>query len=443
MNQTQSDIKPGSFRTYAWKQFRRNKPALVAFYILIFLLAIAIMAPILANDKPLYISYKGHSLFPALTFKKNYVLTNPDGNTEKIQIDIADWKHMDADKVIWAPVPYAAGKTDMLNAGYKGPHDEQLFTDNKGGVIPMPERFRHKLGTNSLGEDILAGLIHGTRISLTIGCISMTIAALIGLLLGALAGYYGDSRWHTRRGTFWMGIIGIIFAWFYGWQQRQFDLQDGLKTSGTAILLQLFISIVISIIVVSIFVFIGRLISKLPWLNKSVEVPVDSMISRSIEILHAMPTFVLILTVAAIARPSLINVMIIIGLTSWTGIARLTRAEFLRIREMEYVQAARALGLKDVQVILKHALPNGIAPALVSIAFGIASAILIESSLSFLGIGVPADIVTWGSLVNDGRQQYSAWWLVVFPGLAIFVTVTVYNLIGEGLRDALDPRQKK
>ncbi|HNW00275.1 MAG TPA: ABC transporter permease, partial [Chitinophagales bacterium] len=180
-----------------------------------------------------------------------------------------------------------------------------------------------------------------------------------------------------------------------------------------------------------------------PVLRTQVHIPVDNIVSRTIEILHAMPTFVLILTVAAIARPSLTNVMIIIGLTSWTGIARLVRAELLRIRGLEYIQAARSLGFGEWKIIFRHALPNAIAPALVSIAFGIASAILTESSLSFLGIGVPSDTVTWGSLVNDGRQQFNAWWLVVFPGVAIFMTVTMYNLIGEAMRDAFDPRQKK
>jgi peptide/nickel transport system permease protein len=135
--------------------------------------------------------------------------------------------------------------------------------------------------------------------------------------------------------------------------------------------------------------------------------------------------------------------MVIIGLTSWTEIARFTRAEFLKIRNLEYIQAGQALGYSEARIIFRHALPNGIAPALVAIAFGIASAILIESGLSFLGIGVPADVVTWGSLVNAGRENFQAWWLVVYPGLAIFITVTIYNLLGEGLRDALDPRLKK
>ena len=134
--------------------------------------------------------------------------------------------------------------------------------------------------------------------------------------------------------------------------------------------------------------------------------------------------------------------MIIIGITGWTRIARFTRAELLRIRSLEYDQAAQSLGFSNIRTIFKHALPNSLAPVFVSIAFGIASAILIEASLSFLGIGVPDDIVTWGALLNLGRQNLEAWWLIIYPGMAIFITITIYNMIAESLRDALDPRLK-
>jgi peptide/nickel transport system permease protein len=186
------------------------------------------------------------------------------------------------------------------------------------------------------------------------------------------------------------------------------------------------------------------MIGKISFLKTRVYIPVDSIISRIIEILISMPLLILIISISAIAKEkSMINLMVIIGLTTWTGIARLTRAEFLKISNLEYIQAAKSMGFKEFRIIFRHALPNGLAPALIAIAFGVASAILIESSLSFLGIGVPPTIVTWGSLLNSGWQQFSAWWLVIFPGLAIFITVTIYNLLGEGLRDALDPRLKR
>ncbi|HLG03672.1 MAG TPA: ABC transporter permease, partial [Bacteroidia bacterium] len=193
--------------------------------------------------------------------------------------------------------------------------------------------------------------------------------------------------------------------------------------------------------VIFAFAFLGKVLSRG---GKIVPVPVDSIISRGIEILNSIPTLILIISLAALVKEeSIIYVMVIIGLTSWTGIARFTRAEFLKIRQMDYIQAAESMGFSEKRIIFRHALINGMAPSLVSIAFGIAAAILIESSLSFLGIGVPKDMVTWGKLLYQGRERFEAWWMIIYPGLAIFITVTVYNLIGEGLRDALDPRLKK
>jgi peptide/nickel transport system permease protein len=157
----------------------------------------------------------------------------------------------------------------------------------------------------------------------------------------------------------------------------------------------------------------------------------------------SLPILLLIIIIAAFSKPSLTNVMIIIGLTSWTGIARLTRAEMLRVREMEYIQAARALGFSSWRIMFRHALPNAVAPALIAVSVGVANAILIESSLSFIGVGVPSTVETWGSLISSAREDFSAWWMVTFPGLCIMVTVLALNLIGEGLRDALDPKLRK
>ncbi|MBC8172599.1 MAG: ABC transporter permease [Chitinophagales bacterium] len=431
-----------SFNKYAWIQFKRNKPAYISLYILFFLIVIAILAPVLANERPLYCKYKGEDLFPAFSFKNNYEIT-ANGKTEKIQLDIGDWKQLELEKVIWAPIPYSPAKSDLLNANHRGPKDQQKFKNASGEIVDMPARFRHVLGTTGMGNDVMAGLIHGARISLSIGVISMSIASLIGILLGSLAGYFGDTKLLTSRGRFWFVVIGIIVAWFYAFQSRSFTMRDAIENGPLSMILQILISIIIFSGVVFIFSFAGKYIGKIRWLNKKVHIPVDAIVSRSIEIIHSLPIFILIISLAAIAKPSLINIMLIIGVTSWTGIARFTRAEFLRIRNLEYIQAAKSLGYSEIKIIFKHALPNGLAPALVSIAFGIASAILVEASLSFLGIGVPPGTVTWGSLVNDGRANFSAWWLVIFPGLAIFITVTVYNLIGEGLRDALDPKLKR
>ncbi len=171
---------------------------------------------------------------------------------------------------------------------------------------------------------------------------------------------------------------------------------------------------------------------------------VDMLASRLIEVVMCIPTLVLILAlVAFVDQPSIWKTMAIIGLTGWTGIARLDRAEFLRLRSSEFVMAARAAGAGPLRIMLRHILPNALAPVLVPITFGIASAILIESSLSFLGFGPPPPSVSWGSLLNDARSNLQMWWLVVFPGVAIFLTVLSYNLVGEGLQEATDPRLRE
>ncbi len=168
---------------------------------------------------------------------------------------------------------------------------------------------------------------------------------------------------------------------------------------------------------------------------------VDQFLMWLVDVMLVFPSIFLILAVIAFVGPSLFNIMVIIGLTSWMGVTRLVRAEFLALREREFVAAVRAQGAGDVRIIFRHVLPNAMAPVLVSATFGVAGAILTESALSFLGIGVPPPNATWGSLLSDGKAMIEvAWWLTLFPGLAIFVTTLAYNLLGEGIRDALDPR---
>lgn len=199
------------------------------------------------------------------------------------------------------------------------------------------------------------------------------------------------------------------------------------------------IALTVGIVAVSIYIFIGILFGSLAgyfggW--------VDMVIMRFIEIMMCFPSFFLILTLAAfVDEPSIFYVMVIIGVTRWTGVARLVRGEFLRLRNQEFVQAAKALGLPEWRIIFRHILPNALGPVLVAASFGVASAILIESTLSFLGLGDRSS-PTWGLILNDGRV-YRNELMIILPGLAIFVTVSLFNLMGDGLRDALDPKLRK
>ena len=432
-----------SFQKYAWNQFRKNKIALFSLYLLVILILIARFAPLIANNQPLYAVYKGVTMYPAFEDKKTTVeIKNlQTGEIEKLQYDITDWRKLDLESVIFTPIPYSVDFFDKENNDYVSPNDKQEFTNHKGELIDSPTRFRHHLGTDGKGADLLSGLIHGTQIALKVGLISMGIASFIGIILGSFAGFFGDRDLKMRRIKYYMTIIGLFFGFFYGFGQRKYAISDGFSQSTSEGMVEFSISILIILGITYVFRLLSKLITN-KWLSTDIYVPIDSMVSRGIEILNSIPRLLLIITVTAIMERSLTIIMVIIGITGWTRIARFTRAEFLRIKSLEFVQASKSLGFSSVRTIFKHALPNALAPVFVSIAFGIASAILIESGLSFLGIGVPDDVVTWGSLLNLGRGNIEAWWLIIFPGIAIFITITIYNMIAEASRDALDPKLK-
>ena len=431
-----------SFQKYAWNQFKKNKIALISLYLLVVLVLIARFASVIANNQPLYAVYKGEVMYPAFSDEKTSIeITDPEtGEIEKLQFDITDWRQLDLESVIYAPIPYSPGKSDKYNRS-SSPNSKQFYQNKEGELLEVSSRFRHHLGTDLIGADLTSGLIHGTRIALKVGLVSMGIASFIGIILGAFAGFFGDRDLKMRRIKYYMTIIGLFFGLFYAFGQRKYIISDGFMQNSTEGVIQFSISILIIFISTFLFRLFSRIISN-NWLNTEISVPIDSFISRGIEILNSIPRLILIITITAIVDRSLTVIMIIIGVTGWTGIARFTRAEFLRIKSLEFVQASKSLGFSSVRTIFKHALPNALAPVFVSIAFGIASAILIESGLSFLGIGVPDDVVTWGSLLSGGRQDSASWWLIIFPGIAIFITITIYNMIAEASRDALDPRLK-
>ena len=427
------EIKNASSQSY-WanvkKQFKKNKTAVYSLKFILALVVIAVFADLIANEKPLIAKYKGEIYFPVF---KSYSVDMGLSQYPKDFQNVA-WKDMPFEFAVFPPIPYLPKNIDYANAHSVSPFGEQ-------DIKSM--HWRHWLGTDELGHDMMAGMIHGTRIALSVGLVSMSIAALIGIFLGAIAGYFGDNRLKVSRIRVILNIIFFLFAGFYAFGARSYILSDALGLS----MGKFFFELLISLLIFGAFMALANLLSKylkrIPALGKQIFIPVDIIVSRLIEIMVSIPTLFLIISIIAIAKPSLFIVMAIIGLTGWTGIARFIRAELLKVRNLEYIEAAHALGYSESRTLLKHAIPNSLSPVLISIAFGIASAILVESTLSFLGIGVPAETMTWGSMLSSARQSPSAWWLAIFPGFAIFITVTWYNLVGEGLTDALDPRLKK
>ncbi len=283
----------------------------------------ALIADIIASDKPLMSVVDGEVvILPKLTHRKT---------------DVDGW-------AVLPPIPYSPNQTKV------------------GGRISRlePPSRRHLLGTDDMGRDVAARMVHGARAALMVGLGSVALYLLVAVFIGAVAGYFG----------------GIA----------------------------------------------------------------DRMALRLIETLTSFPTFFLILAIQGlIGATGVLQLILVIGLTRWTDVARLTRAEVLRVVNEEYVIAARALGLGNLRILLRHVLPAAIGPALIAGTFGVAGAILIESTLSFLGFGVPNTVPSWGQLLTDAFYNEGAYWLALFPGLLLFFTLISINLVGEGLREALAP----
>jgi len=280
-----------------WERFRRDPLALAALGMILASLGVALLAPLIATDR----------LAPGLR----------------------------------APVPHSPYHIDLTRR------------------LAAPGR-DHWLGTDELGRDLLARMIHGARISMTAAISATLIALVAGSLLGALAGFYGGT--------------------------------------------------------------------------------IDWIVLRLMETLLCFPFLFILLAITALWKPSLLTVVLAIGLTSWTSEARLMRGEILRVREMEFAEAARASGSGNLRIIFKHLLPHAVAPVIVSASLGVGSVILIESALSFLGFGIPLPAPSWGGILSTADEHLeAAWWLALFPGLAIFLTAASFHIAGERLRKALDP----
>lgn len=347
-------------------QFRKNKQGMLGLYLIVAIIAIAMLAPLLANDRPIVCTYKSKVRFPAFaTYVDNWV----------------PWQGMryslKSFELTERYFPFSEHYEDLEGLSWKEARDQQPDEFGFSFWPPIewnPQQFDagaiklrpslssgHLLGTDDTGRDVLARIVHGCVVAITVGVVAMGIATLIGVILGIVAGYFG----------------------------RMWDM--GL--------------------------------------------------SRIVEIVMCFPTFFLIIAVIAFVPPSIVNIMLVIGFVSWTGIFRLIRGEVLKSRAQEYVTAAEALGIGRTSIMFRHILPNSVAPVFVAVAFGIAGAVLTESSLSFLGFGDP-NASSWGEVVSQGRQYVAEGLthLVLAPGIVIFVTLTAFNLFGQGLRDAMDPR---
>jgi len=392
-----------SYRAMVWRQFRRDRFASVGLVLIVLLFAAALAAPLIANNKPLLVRWEGELRSPLL--REIFAPSDevPEAFLERVfnyglvfstaGLVVLTPFHLILRRratgrrtflivaavtalACLAPFFFVQGRLDKTD--YRTAIRAASPGSNVWGILPpipygpfeqdppayQPPGGKHLLGTDRSGCDVLVRLIHGARVSLSVGFLSVGVAVLIGLVIGAISAYWG----------------GVV----------------------------------------------------------------DLLVQRVVEVVICFPTFLLILTIMAfVEKRSIFNVMLVIGLTGWTGVTRLLRGQMLSEKAKDYVTAARALGAGPWRIMFRHLLPNSVAPVFVSATFGVAGAILTESGLSFLGFGVRPPTASWGELLNQAQAWPTGyWWLTVWPGVMIFATVTLYNLVGEGLRDALDPRLK-
>jgi peptide/nickel transport system permease protein len=362
-----------------------KRPTLWASIFLGFVILVALGAPFLASDQPI------------LCKTESGWHLNGAPSSEKI------------DFAIYPPVRFSPQNIDLDRANYQPP-----MTTSKDGRW-------HFLGTDLIGRDVAAGLIHGTRLSLTTAMIAMLLSMLIGLPLGLIGGYTGNSgiRAHPIQiGLYLMVLVLLCYVMIYF---------KGLALGGKLIL------ILVTFLLITAGMIGGRKLR-----NKS-NLPLDLIIMRGIEVVSGLPGLLILLAISAILESkSVLATGLIIGLLRWPIITLLSRNEVQKTKQLAYVQSARALGMGDLRITLNHILPNILTPIIVTLIMGLASAILIESALSFLGIGVALEEQTWGSLLSESRRQIKAWWLAVFPGGAIFLTIMSLHTIARTSKTTLN-----
>jgi peptide/nickel transport system permease protein len=357
-----------------WPEIRKSRFVLFFLCVMVFLYAVAFLAPWLAPQHPNAQQDIVVTKYAAPLKKITYVKLRPQDPDPMNGGDRGDSRSLS--RMIFYQKKLLNEKSNLLflTEYEKTDGGIRIKQGMQAKILLMSDLVAEKeeefigeriylLGSDKYGRDIFSRLIYGSRISLSIGLLAMLIAVTLGTVVGAAAGYFGK------------------------------------KT--------------------------------------------DTVLMRWVDLMLAFPNFFLILMIVALFGNSIFLIVVILGLTGWMGVARIVRGQFLTLREMEYIQAARAMGFGHARIIFKHLIPNAMAPVIVAATLRLGGIILVEAGLSFLGVGVQPPTASWGNMVADGRDVLlSAWWISTFPGLAIALTVICFNVIGDGLRDAMDPRLK-
>lgn len=297
------------------------------------------------------------------------------------------------------------------------------------------------LGTDHLGRDVLANLVYGARTALLISLPAMLLATVIGLLLGSAAGFWGDTGLQVTGVSVVIGVLVLGLGYHYAVYLRQMAWAQAFASGSGRVLLEAGKSGAIFLLLAGVGWQLNGWVPAIGW-NKPMALPVDQLVLKLIEVVSAVPRLLLILCLAAFAPPALLNIILLAALTYWTSIARLVRGELRQVRELSFIQAARVSGLSDQRILWRHALPNALPPVIVAFAFGLGNLMQLEATLSFLGIGLPTDVPSWGRLLRDLSGNFAAWWLLLFPALLLCATILSLQTLAQWSLKILNPARK-
>ncbi|TPE43305.1 ABC transporter permease [Pontibacter mangrovi] len=305
----------------------------------------------------------------------------------------------------WLPLPFSPSMLDT-NHTFLPPLSAKAIATG------------HWLGTDGLGRDVFTNTLFGARTTILISFPVMLLATALGLVMGTGAGFWGNDKLKLRRSTALAGVLASSAALYYGLylplQLRQLESGSVYIAGALAVLLVLLLILGLAAIILQ---------KKRNFWSTAIRIPVDAVVMRITEAVTSVPRFVVILVLASFVPPSLPILVLLLVLTLWPDVARLSRAEMARIKQLSYFEAGRSMGTPPVRLVWRHALPNLVGPVLVAFTFGLGGLLALESTLSFLNIGVPSELVSWGRIIAGVRSNTSAWWLVAIPGTALSVTI--------------------
>ncbi len=387
----------------------RKVKVLIAKLWLLTVVFLAIFAPFIANEKPL--------------FGNDTITTNNN---------LPDEYESKSNTQILHPIPYSPGQPRQNDIALLSPFQKNYYTNNKGQQIETPLRFHHWLGTDAIGADVAAGIVFGLRHSLLIAIFSMILSIAISLILGVYSGYFADSGIYLSRTKFISLILFLFLVWFFCFKSFAMEWHNLFQQFNLINLKDLFPCFIIFLVLtIALFSFWNSINKRAVTEIKQIHLNPDFWISLLTQVMVAAPQLIIIIALSSLFQPSGFTLILVFGLVLWVEPSRMIRTEVQRLRSEGFVDAAIVTGLSFRQIVFRHLIPNLIPILKPVFLYGMAAVILSESGLSFIGLGVNPGTVTLGGLMAQAKENIDSWWLILFPGLCIFLTILSLSVLSE------------